>query len=164
MLPWMRITVVGNHFSNVRQRSVRASYCTVQVHEFNNVIENMGRPLSAMPKNARCSSPGLKGKGPESVHGAQILFENNYVSAWNAGAPKLNGETCVDDIVQSGTGHPEKDKGGYIKLRGNLLLNGAAAHENGPERVFDRPPYAYRLLPAAEVYRTVVKQAGPRKS
>jgi pectate lyase len=163
LLPRMRVTVVRNLFSNVRQRSVRASYCTVQVHEFNNVIENMGRDPSMVDASKGCSAKGLRGKGPESVHGAQILFENNYVSAWNKGAPRLKGEVCTDDIVQTGQGNAAKDKAGYIKLRGNLLTNGAIAHDNGPDKVFE-PPYRYELLPASEVYKVVIREAGPGKS
>jgi pectate lyase len=162
VLPQIRVSVYRNLFTNVRQRNVRASYCTVQVHEFNNVIEGIAREPSAIGAGASCDSKGLIGKGPETVHGAQILFENNYVAAWKNGAPSLNGVTCRNDIVQSGQRNSSVDKPGYIRLVGNVLKNGATSHESEPEKVFTKPPYRYTLLPASEVYATVTRSAGPR--
>lgn len=160
ILPRIRATVYGNLFINVHQRTVRASYCTVEVHEFNNAIIDNAHELSEYPDAQNCED--LAGKGPESVHGAQILFENNFVSSWRNGPPTLKGVVCTNDIVQSGHTDPETgvDKVGYIKLRNNLLTNGATAHEFGANKVRFEIPYTYSLLPARLVYQSVMETAG----
>jgi len=76
---------------------------------------------------------------------------NNYLYKWGSYgmATCMFGQLLVEaNIFEAGadkyaviTSVGEDPESGYCKLVDNLLLNGAIAHENGPEKVFNRSTY-----------------------
>ena len=161
ILPRMRVTIHGNLFERIRRRSARASYCTARVHQFNNVINGFGLPLSKFPVGHTCYSPGVYGFGPSALYGAQLLLENNDISAW---PDDPNGcKRAVNDIShQKADGSGKEDTQGYVVDSNNIYREGAFGVSSSITKVF-KPEYDYTLLEPSQVYQSVLKNAGPQK-
>ncbi|MCW5733907.1 MAG: hypothetical protein KIS73_07275 [Enhydrobacter sp.] len=156
VLPQMRISVYGNLFENIRRRSVRAAYCNVYVHQWNNVIAGFGMPFSQFPSGTTCSGNAF-GFGPSSIYGSRLLLEANYIAAWP-------GPSCKNALNSGAGGRDESeskpDTEGYIQARDNLLVNDAKL--TGRTSSVPPPPYSYTKLPADQAYASVSKNAGAR--
>ena len=140
-----RVTVHGNLFERVKERSPRAA-SGYRIHVFNNVIKDFGGRGS-------CRSIEF-GFGPSVISGGEILLQNNVIEAW----PEPTACKAADDFAIRNTTAVVMSRGrGLIASSGNLTLNGATAE--GADTVF-APDYPYSLLPAQEVGAYVRGHAG----
>lgn len=129
------VTFYGNYFQIFR-RAPRLSH-VARVHEFNNVIVDWGGSQSCVANSM--------GFGPSPETDGQLIAENNAFVAW----PNPTG--CKQALLSDG---------GFYKVSGSLLLNGAILPANRvPSNMFS-VPYAYPLLTAIDAYNQVPTQAG----
>jgi len=153
----MRVTMYGNLFDNIFRRSPRAASFS-QIHFFNNVVANWGRP------GAGCSGRNF-GWASSATGGGQLLLENNvYIARNSPDACRLAAEVSdydPDDAESRGEG--------LVRASGNRLLNRAEITQNEAESVFDPrdrtnadTAYSYDLLDVGAVEAHVRSNAGPR--
>ncbi|MGI8839920.1 MAG: pectate lyase family protein [Caulobacteraceae bacterium] len=142
-----RITLYGNLFDRIKERSPRAA-SGYKAHVFNNVIKDFGGPDG-------CKSISF-GFGPSVIKGGEILLENNVIEAW----PSPNACKQADDFATRNRTPAALSRGpGRIRSVGNLGRNGAMAEGN--DQVF-APDYPYSPLPANAVEAYVRANAGVR--
>ncbi len=140
-----RVTVDGNLFERIKERSPRAA-SGYRIHVFNNVIKDWGGRGSSRSTDF--------GFGPSVISGGEILLQNNVIEAW----PDPAACKEADDFAARNTTAAVMSRGrGLIASSGNLTLNGAAAQ--GADEVFT-PDYPFSLLPAREVAAFVAAHAG----
>lgn len=133
------VTVHHNFFDKTGYRNPVVSYG--KLHTYNNYIV------------------GWKVYGMRSEHVAQAYVENNIFEA---------GESPRATLVKpAGKGFNDKhtlqdDRPGFLKLVGNLAVNGAKFIDNEPEKVFDPSQfYRYTAEPATpELAKRIAADAG----
>ncbi len=142
-----RVTLYGNLFERVKERSPRAASGYL-AHVFNNVIKDFGGPDG-------CKSTSF-GFGPSVIMGGQILLENNVIEAW----PSPNACKEADDFAARNRTPIVLRRGpGRIRSINNRGRNGATAE--GDDTVF-APDYRYSLIPTDRVEAYVDANAGVR--
>ncbi len=142
-----RVTLYGNLFERVKERSPRAASGYL-AHVFNNVIKDFGGPDG-------CKSTSF-GFGPSVIKGGEILLENNVIEAW----PSPNACKEADDFaIRNRTAAALSRGPGRIRSIDNLGRNGATA--KGADQVFT-PDYRYSLVPTDRVEAYVRANAGAR--